>query len=120
MTALARTVTILVKKGYLIMDINPCVGSTYADLFMVSESENGTAIAVVIDVRDNLEDASKAFSERAKVAKRLALVKATEMKYPRYRADKFILYKNGCADHIKGVESDTNDNAVDHTTQVIV
>ena len=122
MTAIAKAVNIMVRKGYAIIDINPCVGSTYADLFVVSDSgtANGTAIAVVIDVRDSLNDASDAFSDRAKVAKRLALVKATEMKLPKYRADKCILYKNGCVDHIVGGEGNTNDNAVDHTAQIMV
>ena len=120
MTAIAKTVTILVKKGYVIMDINPCVGSTYADLFVVTETEDGMAIAVVVDVRDNPNDASKAFSDRAKIAERLAVVKATEMRLPRYRADKFILYKNGFVHHIKGVERNTNENAVDHTAHVMV
>ena len=120
MTAIAKAVNIMIRKGYAIIDINPCVGSTYADLFVVTETEDGTAIAVVVDVRDNLNDASKAFSERAKMAERLAMVKATEMKLPKYRADKFILYKNGFVHHIIGVERNTNDNAVDHTEQVMV
>lgn len=118
MTAMAKAVNIMVRKGYAIIDINPCVGSTYADLFVVSD--DGTAIAVVIDVRDNPNDASKAFSDRAKVAERLAMVKATEMKLPKYRADKFILYKNEFVHHIKGVEHNINDNAVDHTAQVMI
>lgn len=120
MTAIAKAINIMVRKGYAIMDINPCIGSTYADLFVVTESEDGTAIAVVIDVRDNLDDASKAFTDRAKVAERFAMVKATEMKLPKYRADKLILYRNGFVHHIKGVESNTNENAVDHTAQVMV
>ena len=118
MTAIAKAVNIMVRKGYAIIDINPCVGSTYADLFVVSD--DGTAIAVVVDVRDNLNDASKAFSDRAKVAKRLAMVKATEMKLPKYRADMCILYKNGCVDYIVGREGNINDNAVDHTAHVMV
>lgn len=106
MTAIAEVVNIMVRKGYTIIDINPCVGSTYADLFVVSD--DGTAIAVVIDVRDNPNDASKAFLDRAKIAERLAMVKATEMKLLKYRADKCILYKNGCVDYIVGGEGNAN------------
>lgn len=41
MTAIAKAINIMVRKGYAIIDINPCVGSTYADLFVVSDDGNG-------------------------------------------------------------------------------